>query len=64
MLGNTPEPYGKIGNPDACPMMVVRWRQDISISIPKVITLDFTLNLRYFYTETLDPALNLQTLWS
>ena len=37
-------------------MMVLSRRQDISVLIPKVNTLDFTLNLRYFYTDSLKAA--------
>ena len=45
-------------------MMVVISRQDISVPIPKVITLDFTLNLRYFYNESLESKIFIQIVSS
>ena len=53
-MGNFPQEHGRIGNTDICFMMVASWRQDISAPIPKVITLDFTLILRYFDNESLE----------
>ena len=44
-------------------MMVASWRLVISVLIPKVITLDFTLNLRYFYTDSFGRDLGTGNHW-